>query len=216
MKNIFPPVLLILLLGCEKQDSTVFQNPPSDSFYFKATINSEAIKWSAYYTNGKDASYLAGTSLGSDSLSSNCVNGFCSYSIAYTNLYSNNVATMPQINVGYSNAMHTGNKVEMMALFVPGSKTFGKYRTSQQLLDSSKNGINIYYIDKDHKAWSSLKGDQTGSMFESVSLEDEKRRVQMPMYEKKWKARFTCKLYDEQGNFIKIDSAEIYGPLFPK
>src|SRR5215212_7289606 len=155
MRKFFPLVLLILLLGCKKQDSAIFQNTPSDSFYFKATINGEAIKWSAYYTNENDVLYKAGTSLGSDSLSTNCVNGFCSYSIAYTMLYSNNVATMPQINVGYSNAMHTGNKTEMMALFTPGFKTFAKYRTSQQLLDSSKNGINIYYIDKDHKAWSS-------------------------------------------------------------
>ena len=104
----------------------------------------------------------------------------------------------------------------MMALFTPGFKTFAKYRTSQQLLDSSKNGINIYYIDKDRKAWSSVRGDQTGSVFESVSLTDERRRAHTPMYEKKWKARFTCKLYDDLGNYIKVENGEIYGPLFPK
>lgn len=216
MRKIFPIVILIFLFGCNKQDSATFQQPDTDSFYFKATINSEAIKWSAYYTNEANALYIAGASLGLDSLSTNCVDGFCSYSIAYTTLYRNNADIMPQISVGYSNALRTGNRTEMMALFTPGFKTFAKYRTSQQLLDSSKNGINIYYIDKDHKAWSSLTGDQTGSVFESVSLTDEKRRANTPMYEKKWKARFSCKLYDDTGNYIQVVDGEIYGPLFSK
>jgi len=212
MRKVLSFLLVISLLSCKKDRNAII----SDDFYFKGKINGEMINWTVNYKNSDDLPYRAGASRGYSDLSDSCVNGYCYYLVGYTEIYKNNAETMPQINVGYSNAAHTGEKAELESWFSPGIKNFGTYRTSQQLLDSSKNGINIYYIDQNHKSWSSLIGDQIGSTFESISLTVEKRPEGIQQYEKIWKARFSCKLYDDKGNFIKIDDGEICGPVIPK
>lgn len=210
-------LILVVLLGCKK--GKVDPQPAQeyvDTFYFKGKINGELVNWTVYESYDQNTGFRTGVSWGADDLSDRCNGGYCYYAVAYTTIYGRDTSAMPQINIGYSNALHSGSREEMCALFAPGPKNYGRYRSSAQLLDSSKNGINVYYIDKSGKPWSCLTGDQEGSSFESVALSDVPHRMHMPRYQKTWKARFSCRLYDDRGNFIRIEDGEMYGPLLPR
>ncbi|MBP6431410.1 MAG: hypothetical protein KA319_06555 [Ferruginibacter sp.] len=97
----------------------------------------------------------------------------------------------------------------MKLLFTNGIKRFGLLRLfcSDQIAD----GIVVTYTDNNNKNWHS-KNINISDIFEQISLTDKKSID--GLYEKDWKARFSCKLYDDIGNSINAENCEIFGPVF--
>ena len=77
--------------------------------------------------------------------------------------------------------------------------------------DPVVDGIFIVYTDASNITWTSRPGNASDN-FEQISLTDETRTFE---YSKKWKARFSVKLYNLTGNSITLTGGEIYGPVFP-
>lgn len=98
---------------------------------------------------------------------------------------------------------HEPNVTELTALYHTGSFTYG----SGQVSPSTINGAVVGYIDSNGKEWSSQLGSQTGSTFNISEIED----IEGVANAKSFRATFTCKLYDEQGNMIPVTSASIRG-----
>lgn len=211
MRKTFTLLLLIALLGCKKEK-------PPEAFYFKAMLNNNAVQWIVPdFKNGSNLAYRTSTSFGYGDVNSNCSGGYCYYLSGYTMIFENNTEIKPQINIGFNVATQTGDKQEIRNLLAPGQKTYAPgIRTVQSLYDPALNGIVIYYIDQNGKDWCSNRGSQAGSSFESVSVTDETRSPVNQQFEKLWKARFSCKLYDNNGNFIDLKNGEILGAMLPK
>ncbi|HWR33056.1 MAG TPA: hypothetical protein VN451_06005, partial [Chitinophagaceae bacterium] len=185
-----------------------------DSFYFNAKLNGSSLSWIVPSKNNQPSyDFHSGASYGYNSLTGQCNEDFCFYLIAFTQIFKNAPSLDPQINVGFNMATQQTGRDEYLSWFTPGFKNYGLKRASTitEILDPRKNGVIVYYIDPNGKSWSSISGSQLGSIFESVSLID----LQYPnsYLNKIWKAKFSCKLYDDAGNWINVENAEIYNRI---
>jgi hypothetical protein len=211
--------LICILFGCRKHDAlenNQTNNPNlADSFYFKAKLNGKDVSWIVPSRKNEDSfDYKAGASNGYSDLSNECVEGYCYYMMTSTQIARNVPLVQPQINVSFNMATHQRSKDVILSWFEPGPKiypTTQRVATTVDLLDPSKNGIVVYYLDENRKGWATNLGSQQGSSFESVSIVNETRTD--VAHEKVWKAKFSCMLYDGLGNSIKVENAEIYGPI---
>ncbi|HEX6180662.1 MAG TPA: hypothetical protein VFZ47_05410, partial [Chitinophagaceae bacterium] len=189
------------------------------SFYFKGTLNGADISWLVpSHKNESSFTYHAGASLGHTDFSSECLNGYCYYVNVSTEIKTNVANINPHIAVSINMAVPAYTREIALSWFVPGPKTYPtSVRTHDKpdLLDPAKNGVVVYYVDQNGTSWSSNRGSQQGSSFESISFNNEPRTD--VAHEKVWKAKFSCTLYSNAGNSIKVENAEIYGPiLLPK
>lgn len=212
--------VIIAFAGCQKSDNQLAShhysvNSVKDSFYFKGQLNGTDILWIVpSHKNDTSFIYQAGASEGYSDLSNECSEGHCFYLVASTQIYWNVANVRPQMNVAFNMATSSRSREEYLSWFAPGTKI---YQTSVRqskitdLLDPAKNGLVVFYIDQNGNTWSSNRGNQQGSSFESISLNDE-IRTDVPS-QKVWKARFSCTLYDDYGNTMQLKNAEIYGPV---
>lgn len=230
MRIISTLLLLSVLAGCEKNEDHLKPpiEPPispgnsfkEDSFYFKGKLNGTDVHWIVpAHKNEASFTYYSGASLGYTDFSNDCLNGYCWYLTASTQIQKNVADVRPQMNALFNMAEPTYDRDVVLNWFTPGLKTYQTSRRNHvrpDLLNPAMNGAVVHYIDQNGKTWSSNWGKQPGSHFESVSLKDEKRRD--VAHEKVWKAKFSCWLYDYAGtDSIRLDNGEIYGPiLLPK
>lgn len=219
MRFLVALVFILMIASCKKsgqiEDILPSKSISKDSFYFKAKLNGMPIFWKVpAHKNDQSFAYHAGASFGYSDLSANCIEGNCHYMTVTTQIFANNAQVRPQMNVGFNMAAPTRTHSEVLSWFSPGDKTYqiGVRNSSiADLLNPAKNGVIIYYIDENNKAWAANNGGQQGSWFQSLSVEDEK--CDGVSTDKVWKARFSCKMYDASGNFITVEDGEIYGPL---
>lgn len=82
-------------------------------------------------------------------------------------------------------------------------------------IGSDLNGIEIIWVDKDNKTWSSRNapGDQAGSNFTITTIED----FTGPFgdYTFKFNATFNCKLYDDTGSSITLTNGRYFNEMIP-
>ena len=100
------------------------------------------------------------------------------------------------------------SKNEMKVLFTNGVKSFGILRLS--CADPIFDGITISYTDNSNKTWHSNTLNPS-DYFEQISLTNKQGNG---FYEKEWKAKFSCRLYDDLGSYIYAENCEIFGPVF--
>ena len=216
-------VFLIFSLGsCKKiiGEDDISQNPQavvSDSFYFKAQFNNTIyINWIVPSRNNElSYQFHSSASFGYDNLSGGqCIENYCYYLSAYTQISRNVPAVKPQINIGFNMATQQTGRDEFLSWFNPGFKNYGQARASTlaDIYNPAKNGVIVYYMDENGKSWFSGAGSQQGSVFESVSVKD-LPGINNPHLNKIWKARFSCRLYDEVGNWINVTNGEIYNRI---
>ncbi len=229
MMKISWPVLLgvIVLAGCRKEDKLFKENSSAvaaetisavptagaDSFYFKAVIDGTPVNWVvADQKQVSNALYRSGTSFGAGQLNSESPS-VGRFLVANTTIYKNNIKNVPQVSAGFNIATTNGDKNELIAYFLPGIKTFGIPRSSAA--DAVKDGVFVRYIDANGKEWVSYSGAsvQSSGSFESTVFTDEIKSVD-GNGSKRWKAKFSCKLFDSNGKSISLQHGEIYGPLF--
>jgi hypothetical protein len=222
MKKILISVILAFIyFSCSKKEIRETSSP-QDIFYFSGTVNGIAVNWTTPCNDPSGSRANAMTSEGI--LSNDCINTFCKEVTE-----GGSINSTPAINYQSPNGISVyfiqatkkdWDFSEIRTLFNPGFKPFACYR--RNINSPVHNGIFISYTDADNHGWdSSLEwGDQDGSSFESVELKD---AAPGKPYEKIWKARFSCKLYQVHGcapdpvitDMIPI-SGEIYIPVFSK
>ena len=229
MMKISWPVLLgvLVLASCRKEDKLYKESNPlqqtekvatvptagADSFYFKAVIDGEPVSWVvADHQQESKSLYRSGTLFGAGQLRGEKNESAGRYLVAHTMIYKNNVHHVPQIAAGFNIATRSADRKELHAYFLPGTKSFGTPR--ENATDVIKDGVFIRYIDKNNREWFSYSGqtEQGVASFESQVLTDETRSVEGE-YSKKWKATFSCRLYDRDGKSIRLEQGEIYGPV---
>lgn len=218
---------VIVLAGCKKEDKLFKENSSlpaetisavptagADTFYFKAVIDGTPVNWVvADQKQVSNAMYRSGTSFGAGQLSGDNAEGAGRYLIANTVIFKNNIQNVPQIAAGFNIATRGGDRNELTAYFLPGSKAFGVPRSNAT--DAVNDGVFIKYIDANGKEWVSYSANsvQSNGSFESEIFSDEKKAVD-GNGSKKWKAKFSCKLFDSNGKSISLQKGEIYGPVF--
>ena len=225
IKIVWTVLIVLVVAACKKQDKMNVEAPvptaeiatvtsaAADSFYFRAVINGEEVNWVITdYKNTGSQLYRYNTIYGVSQVGGECADNNCRYFIANTVIYRNNEKNVPQISAGFNVATSNGDRAEIRPYFMPGVKLFGKPRST--VSDPVKDGVVIRYIDKNNVEWVSHygNGDQKSSYFTSTALTDE-TRVDEVHYEKKWKANFSCKLYDRNGNSILLEKGEMYAPV---
>ena len=228
MKFSLPVILgVVVLAGCKKEDRLFKENSSAaaetisavptagaDSFYFKAVIDGTPVNWVvADQKQVSEALYRSGTSFGAGQVGADNSQTAGRFLVASTVIYKNNVQNVPQIAAGFNIATTAGDKNELIAYFLPGIKTFGVPRSNST--DAVKDGVFVKYIDANGKEWVSYSGSSTQSngSFESLAFTDETKSVD-GAGSKRWKAKFSGKLFDSNGKSISLQNGEIYGPLF--
>jgi phage pi2 protein 07 len=220
-------VAIVSLAACKKEatseeNKAQIDNPESPNnlsieFYFRGTINGVYNDWTVKdYRNGENLPYRYNSATGGDVLGSDCVNTFCKYMIEDVTIFQNNGAgaTKNYIAAGFNISSKTGNRSEILSQFIPGLKPFGTPRFT--INEPVKNGGYVYYIDENGKEWCTHFGSgiQTNSFFESNEL------LPQPFSEiycsNIWRVKFTCNLYDRNGNSIRVENGEIFTPVLVK
>jgi hypothetical protein len=221
----FLVVILLLSLSCKKEAAPVKPaaeiNDPelnvSGLFYFRGTINGVYKDWTVTdYKNGEDQPYRYNTGSGVDTLGSDCVNSYCKFMIEDVNIFQNNGAgpTRNYIDAGFNIASKTGNRQDIISQFSVGQKIFGKPRNT--ITEPVRDGAYVYYIDENGKEWCThfSSGNQANSIFNSVQLLPQ---LFPEIYTLNiWRARFSCTLYDRNGNSIRLENGEFYTPALVK
>jgi hypothetical protein len=198
MKNLLILLVSVVLFsGCKKiiEDYEEKEFP----FHFEASINDKDVKFQANNTTSSmvNTGYQQANANGSE-----------------TDMFQGTIFVDPDddgrnvLIVGVLKYFPTEpSQSEQAAMFHTGSYGYGIGSTST----STINGAVIFYTDTNGKLWSSELGSQTGSSFNISELEAVEG-VAAPA--KNFRATFSCKLYDEQGNMIPVNSASIRGKLF--
>ena len=217
MKKILIFIFSILLFSCKKEKN-------SNSFHFKGKVNGQDINWLApilepgsnlqpqFQTGALTQAGVGGP------LNGPCYTGDLDYQLhegseiyeshsGNSSDFSNSIA----VYFARSEKRPFAPKSEMQSWFTNGTKSFGLLR--RNCSDPVVDGIVISYTDVNNKSWNSSWGDQSSNAFEQVSLID--GTTNALWYTKKWTVRFSCKLYDENGNFIELKDCKLYGPVFP-
>jgi hypothetical protein len=223
MRIFLTALLIFSFCSCKKSIGVDTSNSPeissnsqvlvNDTFYFKAKFNGTFLNWIVPSKNNLSSyQFHSGASFGYDSLGSQSAD-YCYYLVAFTQIFSNDSTVRPQINIGFNMASQRSDRDEFLSWFSPGFKNYGKSRssTAADKVNPAKNGVIVYYIDQNGKSWVSNDGLQQGSFFESVSVTDFSGYSNYTY--KIWKARFSCKLYDNAGNSINVENGEIYNQI---
>lgn len=209
-------VFLTTLIGvsCKKSDSADWP-----SYYFKGKVNGLDINWVSphlpYNSSQQSRFWTASAEPGGSMMLPNCNAGdsLYQYFIGTTIFEKHDWALdfSNSVNVDFARSgtsiWHYGY---MRDLFTNGIKSFGFLR--ENCSDPIIDGIIISFTDANNKTWTSSIIDPSSNFFEQIEL------VNNPgdgYYQKEWKARFSCRLYDDLGNYIIADNCEIYGPVFP-
>jgi len=102
------------------------------------------------------------------------------------------------------------------AFFVPGPVAYaekenfndeelGLLRDEQELDPTAPNAISIRYCDPTFECYTTLGGDQSGSLFEFVSMEGHATSLgSVSQSRVQFEARFTCKLYGEDDQSVVL------------
>ena len=201
MKNLykFPLIALaVLSLGsCKKDDTKVATPKPKAELYFSAKIDGTDYLVEALvdgYGSGAGASGGTGDVPGTyEELQS----------MLFINPTTEQGAGISIIKM-FNGRPYECDSIE--AMYRTGTYTFGREERNNV---PGKNGVVIFYVDKNKTHWSSDfgSGDQTGSRFEIVEHKANNdffsRRIS--------KATFNCKLYDGNGNSKVLTNGEIKG-----
>ncbi|MBL7700362.1 MAG: hypothetical protein JNK79_19510 [Chitinophagaceae bacterium] len=101
---------------------------------------------------------------------------------------------------------HDPTVEERWSIFTMGDHDWGLSQSSSATI----NGASIDYTDDHGKWWTSELGSQNGSTFTITELIENDEHL----YGMIFTANFSCKLYDEEGNFIEVKNATIRGPIY--
>lgn len=95
----------------------------------------------------------------------------------------------------------TASNADFKNFFAPGDYSFSA---------GAKDGVSVGWVDENGTDWESDKGsgDQTGSNFKIVSVEDYQDIID---YYIKVKVQFNCKVYDDSGHTKTITNATFVG-----
>ncbi len=197
---------LFLFLGCTKED-----DKKGETFYFRGTVNGEKVEWLIPYksSSAKPGRFDAVmTSGGMNNKYFNCYPGDTSQHTSYgTGVEEDERVGKLGLFVSYHSS-DFGNDWEVLKeKFANGPIPYGVDRRTCS--DAIENGIVISYTDANGNYW---KTKPSSGSFKQISLED---KTGIGQYQKKWKARFTCRLYNESGNYLDMVDCEIFGPVFP-
>ena len=190
--------LSIMVAGCKKKDlpepkeETPTTTPTITSqFYFKATIDGKEV----IIQDGKDG-------YGSGALSTGNYTSAGKLEEQWTTLRKY-TSTGSNISVGMRKLFSsTPDCPQQFSMITIGT-------TSYSLNES--DGAIIMYEDENEKAWYSYHGDQAGNTFEVTEYIDNAGGTSNKII----KAKFTAKLYSEDGNSsITLTNGEIRGRIF--
>jgi len=204
--------IVLASFSCKKTDDNSY-------FYVRGTFGGSAVDWtSPRNTSGSSASkfWVAFVEPGASMpLSYPCSAGDSDYQYRMgTYIFESlepGVGSRNNIAVNFvRSGTYSFNNVtaEMKSLFTNGPKTFGLHRYS--CTDPIVDGIVITYTDNSGVVWRS-DNQNPQDHFEQIALTD---KHGIGTYEKDWKVKFNCKLYDASGNFINVENAEVFGPVF--
>ena len=221
-------MFLCLLFGCKKEDperlSSVFPSleTPKTTFYFRGNINGVYKDWTVtdYNTSTNNgwgnSKYYFNAASAVGALGEACEGSFCKNLMEDVVIaeWNGPGLTKNYIAAGFYIASNTGDRSEIIRQFEAGEKSYGIPRKS--ISDPVRDGVYVYYIDENKKQWCSHWGaaEQSGSKFTSVEL--------LPQPDpkisclKRWKATFSCTLYDGLGNSIALKDGVIYSPVLVK
>ena len=211
MKVAFAIGLLVVISSsaCKKQEGQ--QALSTEQYSFTATIDNNPVRWEVKaIDNRTDTSkYHTRAHYFYSQWPVDCATTDC-YDVG-AGIVFNERNRGNGIEVVHLQAQKTYDINALQVFFSPGQKTFGKQRSSSYT--TTTNGIVVRYTENG-RVWSTEKGDQSGSSFESVTLED--ATTDKDRYSKVWRARFSCTVYFDGLPARKIHNAEIYGPAFYK
>lgn len=208
MKNAAYLLLLTVILGsCKKNLSD------KDPFYFKGKINGQSVNWVVPFNDQKakyaallqtpggglvPAVYWCGSDRYEPGTEGAMIREYGAPNGANT------------IAVGFTKSFEPGEHSRALrSWFTNGPKSYGS--TFISCTAPVVPGITISYTDATGKDWESSHGDRSSNYFEQISLEDELR---IHTYYKKWKVKFSCKLYDTNGNYVTLTDCEFYSGVF--
>jgi hypothetical protein len=197
MKNILTLLVLVAMLpGCKK----LIENEEEKKFpfHFTAVINDKDVKYQSN-DDGSDIVCVGWHDLSATGTDNDALQGtmFLDPSDEAHNVLS--VGVLKYFN-------HEPTEQEQVAMFHLGAYAYGVGHEST----STVNGAVVTYTDSNGKFWSSELGSQTGSAFSISEIEN----ISDVVVAKNFRATFSCKLYDGQGNSIPVNGAEIRGKLF--
>jgi hypothetical protein len=195
---LFALLFLVFLASCskEKDSDTTSQYP----YYFTATIAGKSVKYEA---NDIDSRYGNGTASPSSS------SGWDDYDI-YEGTVFIDEQDLSRNNIHVLILQHFNEEPtadQRLAMFHTGSYGFGWSDVSP----ATVNGASIAYTDDQGVEWSSELGSQSGSTFNITELSDNTNGHSRKIF----KANFSCKLYDGNGNNIQVTNAVVRGQVLP-
>jgi hypothetical protein len=214
MKKAFLYILsLVAFVSCQKDS-----NENGEPFYFKGVINGQTVEWlvpfiSRYSTDHRPF-HLSLSRPGGRSRFFCAMNDLLPYQDNLgMSIFADDISGSTSKNSISVDFVRSSKGLDdaygiMKGWFTNGPKTFGLHR--KECTDPVLDGIVIYYGDANGKSWRSVPF--ASNIFEQISLEAETRTDE---YSKKWKVRFSCRLFDENGNYIDMMKCEMYGPVFP-
>lgn len=211
-KLLIPLLLFCVFISCKKNENTAYP-----SFYFRGKVDGSQIEWIAPnlpYGSNENPKFLAGMSDPGGAPFFGCNPQDSSYQFDLgTTIFEKHDGGLDFSNSISVDFARSGtlliSKEDMKSLFTNGLKSYGIFR--KECSDPVLDGIVISYTDSNNKTWYSSTIDPSSNYFEQLSLTDKHGDG---LYEKEWKIRFSCKLYDESGAFIYASDCEVFGPVF--
>lgn len=202
MKNIIivAAVLITLIFGCKKKESTPEPDPAPSTTGSSTTggITINSVPQATFVLDGVSKSYITNnTTIYSGS--SNGSSGGDNF-VYGSGLDDGNSITYISIDKGTLVTGGTGNPTDAVfkAFFSTGSKSYSP---------NAVNGIEIAMSDANGVSWSTSLGSQAGSTFNIDQNQDSPDAI--GNYYLKVKATFSCKLYDASGN-VKVLTNGVY------
>jgi hypothetical protein len=205
MKKITPFCIflfLIVFVSCKKEKESS-ENSESSSeypYYFSATINGKAVKYEA---NDIGSRYDCGVSSPYSAIDDD----YDFYEGTF--IQDSEDETKNNIYVYILQRFNGGEPTynQRVGMFHLGSYSYGYSNIDDNL--PTINGASIYYIDEKGIEWWSEAGSQSGSTFKITEISD----IEDGTSDKIFKASFSCKLYDSDGNSIQVTNAQIRGKI---
>jgi hypothetical protein len=212
LKKIILYTSLLFFTACKKMDNEI-----GEPFYFKGTVNGQHIEWKAPFisrSSNERPEFLFGISSPGASMPFYCATsdllphqrsmGSTIFKDDASGIISKNSISAEFV---LSSTAYDDASAILKSWFTNGPKSFGLHRAV--CTDPVLDGIVIYYGDANGKTWRSRPF--STNYFEQISLEDETRTQE---YLKKWKVRFSCRLFDDTGNYIDMKNCELLGAAF--
>lgn len=193
------------LYGCEKEvDPSI-----NEKYFFRGIVDNNPVSWEVkIIDNLTDTSmYNARATYYYGQSPTDCATTNCYDVKAGIVVHERNRGNA--IDVVFLQATKTNEVKQLIPLFTLGPMPYGNQRTSPYT--ATQNGIIIKYTEGG-RIWTSEKGDQTGSTFESVEFKE--ASIDKNIYSHVWRARFSCKVYFDGLPPKTLQNCEIYGPAF--